>query len=324
MKPSIYITRKVPEYLLEPYTKDFDIRMWSKEKVPVPRDVLLKEAETADGIVSLLTEKIDYDLLSQLSRVKIIANMAVGYDNIDVASAERLGITITNTPDVLTETTADLTFTLLMATARRLIEASNRIYEDRWGIWSPFEQTGTDIYHKRLGIVGMGRIGRAVARRARGFGMEIVYHNRKRNKEAEISLGASYLSFSELLQSSDFVVSLVPLTAETEKLFNEEAFEQMKKEAIFINVSRGGVVDERALFEALRHGKIRAAGLDVFGKEPIDSSHPLTSLPNVVLTPHIGSATLETREKMLTLCLDNIRAYFYEDGPLTPVRSKKA
>lgn len=323
MRPSIYITRKIPNYLLEPYKNKFKFRMWQKEEEPVPKDVLYEEAKNVDGILCLLTEEIDYDFLSHASHLKIIANMAVGYDNIDILTAEKFGITITNTPDVLTETTADLTFALLMATARRLVEASQFIYNNRWGDWSPFELAGTDIFNKTIGIVGMGRIGTAVARRAKGFDMDVLYHNRTSNKRAETELGAKYVSLSTLLEESDFVVSLLPLSKETKKFFNKEAFSQMKRGGIFINVSRGGVVDEVALYEALRNGTIRAAGLDVFEKEPIDSTHPLTALPNVVLTPHIGSATRETREKMLTLCLDNLKAYFYGDGPLTPVTKKE-
>lgn len=321
MKRNIYVTRRIPDHLLTPYREKFNFRMWNKVDSPVPKEILYEEALKADGILCLLTEAIDYAFLQHASHLKIIANMAVGYDNVDVAAAEEFGVTVTNTPDVLTETTADLTFALLMATARRLVEASRMIYEDGWKEWSPFQLAGTDVFNKTIGIVGMGRIGTAVARRAKGFNMNILYHNRSRNEKAEREIGATYASFDELLGKADFVVSLLPLSSETERIFNREAFKKMKETAIFINASRGGVVDEDALYDVLRAGEIKAAGLDVFTEEPISASHPFTSLDNVVLTPHIGSSTKETREKMLTLCLDNIEQMFYGDGPLTPITS---
>lgn len=319
-KPKVYITRKIPDYLLEPFKEELDFAMWSSENTPVPEEVLYEEVKHADGLLTLLTEKIDREFLDNASHLKIIANMAVGYDNIDIDAAAEKEIIVTNTPDVLTETTADLTFALLMATARRLIEATNCIYEDKWGDWSPFMLAGTDIYAKKIGIVGLGRIGEAVARRAKGFKMDILYHNRNRNERGEKELGAYYASFDELLQQSDFVVSLVPLSKQTENLFDKEAFLKMKQSAIFINASRGGVVDEKALYEALKSRTIRAAGLDVFKEEPISSAHPLAELDNAVLLPHIGSASKETRENMLTLCLKNLQLIFQGKPPKTPVQ----
>lgn len=319
MKASIYITRRIPKHFLIPYEDQFNFRMWSEEAKPVPKEILYEEAKQADGILCLLTERIDHDFLKHASHLKIIANMAVGYDNIDIEAAEKHQIIVTNTPDVLTETTADLTFALLMATARRMVEASQTIYNNRWGDWSPFELVGTDIFDKTIGIVGMGRIGKALARRTKGFNMNILYHNRTRDERAEKELGAKYVSFDHLLGSADFVVSLLPLTEETKEKFNRHAFRKMKESAIFINASRGGVVDELALYESLKEKGIRAAGLDVFQEEPISTDHPFTKLDNIVLTPHIGSATIETREAMLKLCLQNIAATFAGDGPITPV-----
>lgn len=322
-KPFIYITRKVPRYLIEPYEDLFQFNMWKDERTPIPKSMLYEAVLEADGLLCLLTEQIDAAFLQHAQHLKIITNMAVGYDNIDVAAAEKYNIVVTNTPDVLTETTADLTFALLMATARRLVESSHIIYENKWEKWSPFELVGTDVYGKTIGIVGMGRIGTAVARRAKGFNMDILYHNRNRNEKAEKELGAEYVTFTELLERADFVVSLLPLNNETEKKFNADVFEKMKETGIFINVSRGGVVDEKALYEALKERKIQAAGLDVFAKEPIDTSHPFTTLNNVVLTPHIGSSTKETREKMFALCLENLNHYFYGEGALTPITKNK-
>ncbi len=318
-KPNVYITRKIPEYLLEPFKDRLNITMWTSESKPVPKDVLYEEAKKADGLLCLLTEKIDQTFCQHASHLKIIANMAVGYDNIDLEAAKNNNIIVTNTPDVLTETTADLTFALLMATARRLIEATNYIYNDQWGEWSPFMLAGSDIHHKTIGIVGMGRIGEAVAKRAKGFNMDILYHNRSRNLEVEKELNATYVSFEELLKESDFVVSLVPLSEATVDMFDKKAFQTMKSSGIFINASRGGVVDEDALFKALNKKIIRAAGLDVFKQEPISSTHPLTNLTNVVLLPHIGSASLATRENMLKLCLENIDLVFQGKQPKTPV-----
>ncbi|HLR22326.1 MAG TPA: D-glycerate dehydrogenase [Pseudogracilibacillus sp.] len=318
-KKKLYIARKVPESLIKPFETEFDIRMWENESDPIPRDILLEEVQNADGLLSLMTENIDRTFLQQASHLNIIANMAVGYDNIDVEAAKEYDITITNTPDVLTETTADLTFALLMATARRLMEGSDLIRQNQWGNWSPFGLAGTDIFGKKLGIVGMGRIGEAVARRAAGFNMDVVYYNRRRKEKVERDLGVDYNTFDELIQTSDYIVSLLPMTNETENIFNQHTFAQMKSDAIFINASRGGVVDETALFEALKHKKIQAAGLDVFKDEPIGANHPFVELPNAVLLPHIGSATVATREKMITLALENIAKVFQGEKPKTPV-----
>ncbi|TRM13041.1 D-glycerate dehydrogenase [Lentibacillus cibarius] len=319
MKPVIYVTRKIPDDLLEPYREYADFHMWEKEDTPVPRDVLLREAASADGVLCLLTESIDREFLDVAGNLKIVANMAVGYDNIDVQAAKERDIVVTNTPDVLTETTADLTFALLMATARGIVEATDYVREGRWKHWSPYLLAGSDVYGKKIGIVGMGRIGEAVARRAAGFHMPILYHNRSRKKTAEQELGATYLAFADLLKEADYVVSLVPLTNDTQKLFNKNAFEQMKDSAIFINASRGGTVDEEALHEALVNKQIRAAGLDVFDQEPISPDHPLAKLDNTVCLPHIGSASEETRSKMINLCLDNLTAVLKGDTPITPV-----
>lgn len=319
-KPTIYITRKIPTALLAPYKEMFVFKMWEKENVPVPREVLIEEAKQAQGLLCLITETIDADFLRQANHLKVIANMAVGYDNIDVKVARENDIIVTNTPDVLTETTADLTFTLLLTTARRIVEASNTIKNDKWGDWAPFMLAGTDIHHKKIGIIGMGRIGEAVGRRAKGFGMEIIYHNRTRNPQVEEELDAKYGTFQDVVTEADFIVSLIPLTDETADLFNEAAFAQMKSSAIFINASRGGVVDEQALYGALKNGVIQAAGLDVFKEEPIDSTHLLATLPNAILLPHIGSASVQTREAMVQLCLQNINNVFKGEEALTEVK----
>ncbi|MFF2446795.1 2-hydroxyacid dehydrogenase [Neobacillus sp. NPDC058068] len=319
MKPYVYITRKLPDEVINPLLQNFKVKMWDHDDVPVPRDVLLSEAKKADALLTVLADSIDEAILTAGKNLKVVANLAVGFDNIDVKTASREGIAVCNTPDVLTDTTADLTFGLLMATARRIVEAAEFVKEDKWKSWSPLLLAGHDIHHKTIGIVGMGKIGETVAKRATGFEMNILYHNRTRKPAAEQELGAVYLPFEELVEKSDFIVCLTPLTPETKNMFTREVFQKMKQSAIFINASRGPVVDEQALYEALAAGEIAGAGLDVFDKEPIDSSHPLLKLSNVVALPHIGSASVETRTTMMGLCIDNVALILEGKEPKTLV-----
>lgn len=318
-KPYVYITRKLPEETLAELKKRAAVNMWPHEEEAVPREVLMAEAKKADALLTMLSDKIDADLLKDASSLKVIANLAVGYDNIDISSADKLGITVCNTPDVLTDSTADLAFSLILAAARRIVESANYVKEGKWDSWGPLLLAGADVHHKTIGIVGMGRIGEAVARRAKGFDMKILYHNRNRKPEAELSLDAEYREFHELLKESDFVVSLAPLTSETKGMFNREAFQSMKESAIFINAGRGASVDEDALVEALKLKTIAGAGLDVFVKEPIDPEHPLLSMNQVVALPHIGSASVETRMKMAELACRNISNILDGKDPETPV-----
>lgn len=319
-KPYVFITRKLPDDVVAPLYEKYEVNMWPHEHLAVPRDVLFKEASQAEALITMLSDRIDDELLRQSPKLRIVANVAVGYDNIDIEAAAKRGVIVCNTPDVLTETTADLTFALLLATARRVIEAAEFVKEGKWKSWSPLLLAGTDVHHKTIGIVGMGKIGQAVAHRAKGFHMRVLYYNRSRNMEAERMFDATYCSFDELLEQADFVVCLVPLTNETYQLFNREAFMKMKPSAIFINVGRGAVVDEEALYETLIHERIAAAGLDVFAQEPIRADHPLLQLPNVVALPHIGSATKETRYAMMDVCCRNVIAVLEGKEPYTPVR----
>ncbi|MGP4064710.1 2-hydroxyacid dehydrogenase [Oceanobacillus sp. M65] len=319
-KPKLYITRKVPDKILEPFQQDFTISMWKYEEEPVPREVLLKEISDAQGVLCMLSETMDQEVFNTGSSLQVVANLAVGYDNIDLHAAREAGVIVTNTPGVLTESTADLAFSLLLATARRIVEANQYIKEDKWKQWSPYLLAGMDVHNKTIGIVGMGRIGEAIARRAQGFGMEILYHNRSRKVEAEKRVGATYVDFATLLNKADFVISVVPATPETNQLFNKEVFQKMKRSSIFINISRGSVVNENALVNALETGEISAAGLDVFAEEPIRSDHPLLNRTNVVCLPHIGSASTETRSSMLQLCLENISGVIHGTGPITEVK----
>lgn len=320
-KPYVYITRKLDEASLTPLKEVAHVEMWQSEDEPCPREELETQAAKADALLTMLSDQIDEFLLSKAPNIKVVANLAVGYDNIDLEAAKKRGITVCHTPDVLTESTADLAFALLMASARRIVEASDWIKDGNWTGWGPLLLAGADVHHKTLGIVGMGSIGTALAKRAKGFNMNVLYHNRSRKREAEAQLGVTYADFEELLKQSDFIVCLTPLTPETKDMFNEKAFDLMKNSAYFINVSRGQTVDEDALYEAVKTGKIAGAGLDVFRQEPVSPSHPLTTLRNVTVLPHIGSASVETRKTMMRLCAENIVLVLQDEPAKTPVRS---
>ena len=306
MKKRIYITRRLPEEAVEPLRDQYDVRMWEHEGESVPREVLLQEASSAHALWTMLSDTIDREVFERATHLEVVSNLAVGYNNIDLYAAKEHGVIVTNTPDVLTETTADLTFGLMMMTARRLGEAERDLRAGEWKSWLPMGYVGMDLYQAKLGIIGMGRIGEAVARRARGFDMEVLYHNRTRRHESESMYGFTYAELDELLTQSDFVVVLAPLTDETRGMLGAKEFAKMKETSIFINVARGEIIDEQALYEALKARKIWGAGLDVFTKEPIDLDHPLLTLPNVTTLPHIGSATIRTRLAMMALNRDAI------------------
>ena len=323
MKKTIYITRKLPGEIVDKLSSQFHVKMWSEENVPVPRDVLLKEIEEVDGLICLLTEKIDEEVLSKAKQLQVISNIAVGYNNIDIQTATEKGMIVTNTPGVLTETTADLTFALLMAAARRVVEGSDYLRSGEWGAWSLMQMTGQDIYGATLGIIGLGRIGEALVKRAHGFDMNVLYHNRTRKLEKEEQLGIHYREMRDLLQQSDFVCLLLPYSPEVHHLIGKEELSLMKKDAILINTARGGIVDEEALYHSLKDGEIWGAGLDVFEQEPVSLDHPLLSLPNVVTLPHIGSASVKTRMKMAHLASDNMLSVLTGGEALTPVNTKK-
>lgn len=317
-RPRVYITRRIPQAALDIIEASCDYEIWDSDQ-PVPPEVLSEKIRNADGLFALLTDKVDDELLSQAPSLKVVANMAVGYDNIDVAAATKRGVLVTNTPGVLTETTADLAFALMMATARRLSESERLLREGKWETWKPMEFTGQDIYGATLGIIGMGRIAAATARRALGFNMKVIYHNRRRKPEIEAALGCEYRELDDLLKEADFVSLHCPLTEETRHLISERELKLMKKTAVLINTARGPVVDEEALANALRDGEIWAAGLDVYSVEPISLDHPLLSLPNVVALPHIGSASIATRTRMATLAAENLVAALTGKEPPTPV-----
>jgi glyoxylate reductase len=316
MPEKVLVTREIPHAGLR-LLEGFDVTVLSES--PPERGELLEAVRGAAGILPTVTEKMDAEVIDSAGDgLKVIANMAVGYDNIDVEAATERGVVVTNTPEVLNETTADTAFMLLLASARRLGEAERLLRSGGWEAWGPMQLTGPDVWGKRLGVVGFGRIGQAVSRRARGFDMDLAYHDQYRNEEAERELGARYLELDELLRTSDFVSIHTPLTPETTHLIGAEELEKMKPEAVLVNTSRGPVVDESALADALFGRRIFAAGLDVYEEEP--EVHPkLLELENVVLAPHIGSASIETRDKMAALAAENLAAVLRGEEPKTPV-----
>jgi len=303
----VFVTRQLPEEALKIVRAVAETQVWPEE-LPPPRDVLLEKVVDLDGLLCLLTDRIDAELLDRALRLRVVSQMAVGYDNIDVAACAARGVAVGNTPGVLTETTADLTFALLLATARRIVEADRFTRSGEWKTWSPMLLTGPDVHHATLGIVGMGRIGYEVARRAHGFDMTLLYTDVRRHEAAERDFGARFTDLDTLLAVSDFVTVHTPLTPETRHLIGAAQFARMKPTAIFINTSRGPVVDQRALHDALAQGRIAAAGLDVYEVEPLPDDDPLLKRNNVVLLPHIGSASVATRTKMAVLAAENLVA----------------
>jgi lactate dehydrogenase-like 2-hydroxyacid dehydrogenase len=308
-RPPVLVTRVIPETGLRIVRDACEMELW-EDPLPPPRDVLLERVRGKAGILSLLTDRVDDELLDAAGpRLRVVSNLAVGYDNIDVPACARRGVAVGNTPGVLTETSADLAFALIMAVARRLPEARDVVREDRWLTWDPVGLLGKDVHGATLGIVGFGRIGREVARRALGFRMRVLYHSRSRADEAvERELGATRVPFDELLATSDIVSVHVSLDDETRHLIDAAALGRMKPGAILVNTSRGGVVDQDALADALRSGHLFGAGLDVTDPEPLRASHPLVGLPNCLIVPHIASASERTRDRMATKAANNLVA----------------
>jgi len=288
------------------------------EDRPATRAELLDHLGEADALLCMLTERIDAEALAAAPRLRVVANLAVGYDNVDVAAATQAGVVVTNTPDVLTEATADLTWTLILAAARRAGEAERTVREGRWRGWGPSQLLGQPVWGRTLGIIGMGKIGAAVARRGRGFGMAVVYHNRRRAPQVEAELGARYVELDELFATADVISLHAPLNDESRHVIDAGALARMKPSAVLVNTARGPLVDEAALVEALATGTIAAAGLDVYEREP-ELAAGLRDLEQVVLLPHIGSATTEARGAMAELCCRNILAVLAGDPALTPL-----
>jgi glyoxylate reductase len=303
--PTLYITRLLPQPVLDAIPRHYHVLAHLDDRPPTVEELHHGFAQ-ADAVICTLTDRIDASVLAQTSRLKIIANYAVGYNNIDLAAASRCGVSVSNTPDVLTDATADLTWALLLAVSRRVVEGDAWVRTDTWSGWTPTQMLGADVSGRTLGIIGMGRIGQAVARRAAGFSMPVIYAGRH-SVSSPPGVEWTRRSLQEILTESDFLSLHVPLTDSTRHLLGQRELSQMKPTALLINTSRGPVIDETALASALATRTIAGAALDVYEHEPT-VPHTLTSLPNVVLLPHLGSATLDTRVRMGLICLDNIAA----------------
>lgn len=317
----MFVTRRIPEPGLDMLREVCEVVVNEEDRV-LSKEEVIEGVKGKDALLSLLTDRIDAEVMDAGSSLKVIANYAVGFDNIDIDAATYRKIPVTNTPGVLTETTADLAFALLMCAARRVVEGDRFTRDGKYKGWAPMLFLGRDVYGKTLGIVGFGRIGEALARRAKGFSMQVMYYDeRRRSPEEEERLGVRYASFAEVLAQSDFVSIHVPLMPNTHRMFGPAEFAAMKKTAILINTARGPVIDEVALVEALRRREIAGAGLDVYEDEPL-LKPGLADLDNVVLAPHIASASVETRTKMATIAAQNVLAVLRGDIPPNIVNSQ--
>jgi glyoxylate reductase len=315
---SVYVSRPLPAPGTEMLVAaGLEVEQHQEDRPPA-RDALLAAVRGKQALLCLLTERVDVELLDAAPELRVVANLAVGYDNIDVAAATARGVIVTNTPDVLTDATADLTWALILSAARRVVEGDSLVRRGDWAGWSPTQLLGASLTGKTLGIFGMGKIGAAVARRARGFAMSIVYTNRTRNLAVETELGARAVSFDELLEQSDVLAIHAPSTPETHHVIDAAALDRLHPGAILVNTARGPLIDEAALVRALQSGQVAAAGLDVFEREPL-LAPGLTDLDNIVLLPHLGSATAETRGAMVELCCRNILAVLAGEPPITPL-----
>ncbi len=319
MKPKLLITRAIPDEAKKLLTPHFEIDQYDKHTA-IPRPLLLKKIKDKDGLLCILTEKVNQELLDAAPKLKAVATYSVGFDHVDVKACSARGVAVVNTPGVLTETTADFTWALLMAAARRVVEGDKFMRAGKYEAWDPMMILGVDVFGKTLGVVGFGRIGQAVARRAAGFGMRVLYYDTQRLfPEVEKQFGASFRDFNDLLRESDFVSLHTVLDSTTHHLIDDRAFGFMKRSAILINAARGPIVDEKALVKALKSGRIRGAGLDVYEFEP-KMVPGLSKLPNLVLAPHLASASLETRTKMGTMAAQGlVDALVHKKKPQHPV-----
>lgn len=307
-RPRVFVSREIPAAGLDRILAATDADVW-REPYPVPREILIERIADCDGVLTMLTEMVNAEFFDAAPQLKVVSNYAVGFNNIDVEEATRRGVRVGNTPGVLTEATADFAVALLLAAARRVVEGAQFVRDGQWGTWQPLGHIGCDLEGKTLGIVGMGRIGYATAKRCRGgWGMRVLYHNRGRNEAAERDLGATRVDFDTLLRESDFVSVHADLNESTQGLFDAAAFAKMKPTAVFVNTARGPLHVQTDLYEALRDGRIFAAGLDVTDPEPITADDPLLSLPNCIVAPHIGSATVASRNGMAEIAADNLLA----------------
>lgn len=310
----VLVTRQLPGKWLDYLSSYVSVELWDKE-YPPPRDWIIEHVRDKDGILVTLTERVDKEVIDSAPRLKVISTYSVGYDHIDVQYAKKRGIIVTYTPEVLTDATADLIFGLIIAVARRIVEGDKLIREGKWNTsWHPMFMLGTEVHGKVLGILGMGRIGMAVAKRAKGFDMKVIYNSRRPH-----NVEWQFVDVDTLFRESDYLVIAVDLNPSTYHLVNEDKLRLMKRSSFLINASRGAVVDEKALVKALKEGWIRGAALDVFEREPIGADNELVKLDNVVLTPHLGSATWETREKMAEVAVKNMLFALRGERPIYEV-----
>jgi glyoxylate reductase len=308
VKPKVFVTRIIPDAGLSRIKEHCDAEIWP-EALPPPYALLRQKIASCEGLVSLLTDQVDAALLAAAPRLKVVSNFAVGFNNIDVAAATARGIAVGNTPGVLTDATADMAFALLMAAARRIVEGHHYTLAGKWKTWEPIGHLGQDLVGRTLGIVGMGRIGYALAKRCRGgWDMKVLYHDVYRNEKAEKELGARQVDLDSLLRQSDFISLHADLNDKTRGMIGAAQFQKMKRTAVLVNTARGPLIDSKALYAALKSGTLFAAGLDVTDPEPLAANDPLLTLPNVVIAPHIASATVGARNAMAEICADNLIA----------------
>ena len=307
VKPRVYVTRQLFDEAIKILEDAAKVGVYEGVDDAIPRELLLENVRGVDGLLSLLTERIDEEVMDASENLKVISNYAVGFNNIDVEAATERGIYVTNTPGILTDTTADYAFALLMAVARRIPEADRNIRARKWiHAWGPKMFVGSDIHGKTLDIIGLGRIGRALVKRAQGFDMKVIYYDMMRDKSQEEKLSIRYAPMETVLEQADYVSIHVPRTDSTHHMISDKELTMMKERAYLINTSRGPVVDEDALYRALRDGTIAGAALDVFEEKPISHSSPLLGLDNIIMTHHIASASVETRIKMATTAAENL------------------
>ena len=304
-KANVVVSRKPPGPALSKLIEQCDTWVWEEDR-PIPRDLFLRKIAEAEGLYTMIPDQVNAELLAAAPRLRVVSTMAVGVDNIDVKACTARGIPVGYTPGVVTEATADMAFALILALSRRIVESAALVREGNWKAWSPTLMISNDVFGKTLGIFGMGRIGKAVARRARGFAMPLLYHNRKPDPEGERELGVRYRAFDDLLAEADIVVVNAPLTPETRQIFNKSAFARMKRSAFFVNVARGGLVSQKDLHAALNEGLIKGAALDVTDPEPIPLDDPLRLNPKCLIVPHVGTCTWETRSEMTAISVDNL------------------
>jgi glyoxylate reductase len=317
--PRVLVTRQIAQEAIDMLRAGAEVKVWEEDRA-IPREMLLREVADADALLSLLTEKIDDELLEVGRNLRIVANMAVGFDNFDVPALTRRGIVGTNTPGVLTETTADFAFALMMGAGRYVSQGVEYVRSGKWKTWEPNLFVGQDIHHTTVGIVGMGRIGSEFAKRAHGFDMQVLYYDVfRRDPDFERQHSIEYRELDDLLAQSDYVTIHVDLNESTRKLFNAERLAKMKKTAYLINAARGPIVDTDALYDALKSGQIAGAALDVTDPEPLPSDHPLLQLNNCIVCPHIASASVRTRTNMAKLAAENIVNVLDGKKPVTPV-----